>query len=319
MMYGGYTLIGLNVIKRNYMKVQKIYVGGHLTLNSGRKIVAVYPAQKGNPVNYLLSDQGVFSVLNGARIQGVGVPRFLESQGFSLAQPGDENAQALARYLDCKEGLKSFEAASATYAERIQSQLGGQRVQIIPFDSDEPIREATVRTERYFNRTVLDLSAGVSAGGVSLEPEGTLRDTFTPLTGWLTPSSEEVPNFPRLTEYGGILEHACYALCSAELASLVGAPHLELAENADADEPFPRGYLTLQPKGSEGLEDRMVVGVNALDETVVSYRRQGQEIYRVERLPGVRLGDVIGFIWSARIHVQERDAALSKVKVRRQA
>lgn len=304
------------------MKADKIYVGGRLSMANGAIAVAVYPAPKGEKDNYLLTDAGKLLRMAGTRINGVGVPRFLESEGFTLAKPGDAQAEKLATLLDAKEGLKLFEAATREQAHNNQSWLGSKTMKVVPYQPEKEPYNIFIEAPDGSSRVAADLSAGISVGAVNIAYRSGSSFTHTVLQGWLLGENEPVSdeNAPRLTEYGGVVEHACYLLCAAFMAVLEGAKHLEDNIEEVKDVPFPRGFLRLRlTDASLTTSDYLVVGIDALDQLCVVYERDGQELYQRKTMTEPRLSDVVGDIMAAVVRVREMDAKVSKSKTRRRA
>lgn len=304
------------------MKSSKIYVGARLSLSNGVFAVAVFPPQKGDAVSYMLSEGGKLIQVKGARINGLGVPKYLESQGFRLAQAGDPQADELAALLDAKEGCRLFETATADQVRNYQAWLAGKSMKVIPYDPAEEPYTIKVEAPSESITTVADMQAGLAVGGLRIEYQSPRTDRFTVLQGWLVGLDEPYDPLktPRCTEYGGVVEHACYLVCAAGLAVLDGAAHLEDNIEEVKDVPYPRGFLRLLRTDAAILsKDVLVVGITGTDTLEVAYERDGQVLYQRQGLSGVRLRNAVEDIMAVVVRVAEMDAASAKAKVKRRA
>ncbi|MCC5612132.1 hypothetical protein LC612_36715 [Nostoc sp. CHAB 5834] len=294
------------------MKTQNIYVGinGATLQMTGGKAVAVYAAKKGDTESYLLMESGNLATLKGNRIQGVGAARFLTENGFKLAEPGDPQAQVLADMLDIRAGTKLVEEATRITAITLQQLFGGKQAVFIPFDAEQPLVTVTVKPPAGFSSVAFDLAQGISSGSVSLEYDTALgMMNYQVSNGWLVAPNEDASKYPRGTEYGGLVERAMHIMASAGLGTLVGNPHLEMAEDAaEGNNRFPRGSMTL--KIANG--DELVAGINAVDDLVVDYVRNGTTVYSREGMSRPRLGEVVGCIAAVLVRVPEMDAVPEK-------
>lgn len=300
------------------MKASKIYVGVNgatLSLTNG-KGVAVYPAQKGDKESYILMDSGKKAVLKGSRINGVGVARFLTENGFALAEPGNSQAAILADMLDCQDGTKLVEEASQRKAAQLQHRFANQVCTFVPFASEKPVLQVTVTEPRGFTSVMFDMLSGFSAGVVQIEhiPGSGMLDASTS-AGWLVGPDDDATVMPRVSEYGGIVEHAAYVICHSGLATLVGDPHMHMDDDAAVDAPFPRGSLVLALENG----DRIQVGIDAADELVVHYVRDGSVLYSRTGMTKPRLAEVIGDIAAVMVRVRDLDAAPAKKKAKKVA
>lgn len=301
------------------MKVNKIYVasnGAALTFSSGEKGVAVLPATKDMAHSMVLAASGKLIQMKGVRINGVGVPRFLESQGFVLAEPGNPEAAELADRVDIRDGLKLVENACTEKAIAIQDQFRGQARTFVPYNAEKAVEQVTVEDRSGGLTLIADLAEGISCGGVSIDyVVGVSTNMHLALTnGWIIGPDEDATAIPRVSEYGGYVEQTAHILCSAGLAKFVGSPHLVLDENAPADTPFAKGVIELELSNN----DRFFIGVDALDLLQVEYRRNGVPLHARSGMPGVRLGEVIGAIAAVLVRVAEMDAVPAK-KVKKAA
>lgn len=304
------------------MKASQIYVGipgAYLHFQSGARGIAVYPVQKGGTESYVLLNTGKLATLKGARINGVGVPRFLTNSGFVLAEPGDENAAKLADMLDIREGLRQAESASSKKAAELQSKLGGQVCTYVPFDADKAVETVRVEQSKGYevNTQVFHLDRGMSSGAVRMEfsLEGGLSRMDVDLSqGWLLGPQEDPETAPRGTEYGGTLEQAVYFLANCGIGTLEGPKNLVMDEDCSEDEVFARGKLTLRLANG----DMLLAGSCASDVLTVHYVRNEKVLYQRTGLNGTRLGDFVGAIMAAVVRVQELDAVPAK-KLRKAA
>lgn len=301
------------------MKTSKIYVAGAagpLKLGSGAVAVAVYPAQPGNAESYLLLGNGTMSRMPGARIAGVGVKRYLEDQGFALAEPGNELAESLADKLDIREGCTLVEQALAGRAQELQRRYGGQYCTVVPFDASKPSYSAEVEPYRGTTTTVLGLGNSFSSAMVSTKYEsGFSYGANLSLVSLVGPDGGDPETTPRCTEYGGLVEHAVFVICNSGLGTLVGAQNLVMPEDAPVDIEFARGELLMAFKSG----DKLRVGIDAGDELHVQYIRNSQVLYSRQGLEGQGhrnapvLGSAIGSIAAVLVRVAELDAVPVKV------
>ena len=126
--------------------------------------------------------------------------------------------------------------------------------------------------------------------------------------GWVVGPEVDATTLPRNTEYGGTVELAVLTICNSGLGTLVGAPNLEMDESDSLTEAFPRGKMTVALTSG----DTLVVGIDAMDEMVAQYIRDGEVIYSRTGLNALSLGKVIGSIAAVLVRVQEQDADLAK-------
>lgn len=303
------------------MKKSEIYTGGTLAFASGQVGIAVYPAQKGTPYSMVLTRAGKLVKMPGTRIQGLGVPRYLQSQGFSLAGPDDQAACDLADLLDVEAGIKLLEDASRRQAENYQAWLAGKSMKLVPYDAEKPVQQVAFQAARSGYLTVAHMDTGLSLAGMRIEYLPSKGDTVDLLDGWVIGLDEDESASARNTEYGGSVELACYLLCNAGLAVLDG--HKNLADGIEevAEVPFPRGFLRMRVTDvrPEAANDVLVVGITATDELEVVYERDGQAIYRRHGLQGVKLSKVVGSIAAALVRVRDLDADAANVKTKKRA
>lgn len=300
------------------MKLNKIFVGingSSVQFSSGARGVAVYVASPGSTSYVLLAD-GTVSPLKGARVNGMGVAKYFASQNFELAKQGDASANRFADELDALEGDKLISTRTMAFAQQQEAKFDGQRCTAVPFSPDKPVRSVTVKAQQG-SCTVFDLRSGFHAGQVSVEHNGDSRDTGMGVRmdeAWLVGPEGQPETLPRLTEYGGVIEHAVYVICNSGTGQLVGARNLGKTGDPVIDTAFIRGALNVLLTNG----DTLIVGIHAGDELGVQYRRAGTVLYEREGLTGnsneLRLDHVIGAIAAAIVRAQELDADAAKKK-----
>lgn len=299
------------------MKLNKILVssnGATLNLRSNRGVmngIAVYPPIPGKPVSTVLTECGKLVEMSGARINGVGVSKYLKELGFIEAQPGCEAAAKIADYLDVKEGLKYVEDASQTQTDRLQQELAGKKCTFVPFNPEEAIRTVSVKAPSNYRTYVLEIGARFTSGALQVVQEDSpLSDSLKFSDGWIVDEATDVTALPTSSEYGGIVEQAVYVICNVGLGKLVGNKHLVMDADAPESEPMLKGKMLIELTSG----DTLVVGIDALDELLVHYVRNGEIIYARSGLTEVHLGGAIGSIAAVIVRVNELDAANSKPK-----
>lgn len=301
------------------MKANKIYTGAELALQNGDSAIAVYPVQKGGTFSHMLTKQGRFIRLKGARLGGKGVPRYLEEAGFTLAGPDDAAAKELADRIDIEEGQRLIEDCATSRVRAIQSSQIGETLQLVPFEAEKPVKLVTV-AQRDFpgSLTSVDLHSGLAMGMLevrSADPSDFL-DSVDCSKGWLLTEKEDASSVPRNTEYGGTVELAAFIVCNSGLAALEGPKNLgEGLDDDDETAPFPKGLLTLKLV----VGDTIQVGIDAGDELVVTYIRDGVELYRRNGIPALKLGTVVGCIGAVLIRVREMDEVADKAVRKKRA
>ena len=299
------------------MKTSKILVGingATMEMSSGAKVVAIYPAQKGKAESYLLMNDGKFSTLPGARINGVGVIRYFTERQFEVAPPGNEFAETLADMVDAREGRRLIEQQQSVFAKALESRYAGKVCTFVPFDKDKEPTVVTVNTSKSLTSTCIDLQQGFSSGMVSVEYNTEARDCSMGVNlgnGWLIGPDDNPKDMPRHTEFGGPVEMAVFMVINSGLGILIGSQNLEIDENAQSDERFCKGLMQLQLTSEDSKGDLLTVGINAGDELVVNYTRKGNVIYERQGLIGnnaLQLGAVIGAIAAVLVRVGEMSA-----------
>lgn len=295
------------------MKTQKIYVrvnGATLQLSNGRA-VAVYPPQKGEPVSYMLTESGKMVAVKGARIQGVGIPRFLQDNGFALARPGDEAAARLADLLDVKEGTKLVEEASYKRVAEIQRSFANQEALFVPFDEEKIVVPIKVDAPQGRQTSSFDLTTGFSSGCVHVGYIPGVGSDIAIASGWILGTAGSADRMLRNTEYGGLMERAVYVICNSGLGTLVpGYEHLAMPSSTTVDDPFPRGMMAFTLANG----DLVQVGADGGDDLSVKYWRMSEDgtqktqLYSRTGMTHPRLGEVIGCIAAVLVRVAELDA-----------
>lgn len=295
------------------MKACKIYVGingNTLELASGAKAVAVYPAQKGDKESVILMDSGAFGRLKGARINGVGIARYLTEHGFELASADNPEALKLADYLDADEGRKMVGEVSSLRAHELQQRFGGQTCTYVPFDPECACVEVQVEPSRGYSITAFNMATRFNSGVVQVAlPMADVQLS----SGWLVGPDELAADMPRSTEYGGLVEQAVFVICNSGLGTLEGLANLAMTDAPDAT--YPRGSMTVRLSA----DDLIVVGIDACDEVVVEYRRGDTTLYSRQFVASPYLGEVIGNIAAALVRVRELDAIPAKKNARKKA
>lgn len=301
------------------MKANKILVGanGAVLALTGGNGVAVYPAQKGDDHSMVLLDSGKVVRLKGARIQGVGVTRYLTEHGFVPGTLDDPQVAKLADAMDEIDGLKLVEKASNAQAEKLQRELAGKTFRFVPFEEAQPIETVVVEQPGSFRTYSMDIADAITCGSVSVEytPGSRVGTSISLSKGWIAALDGSPLDCPRVTEYDGPVGHAAYVICNVGLATLVGEPHLAMDEDAAEDAPFPRGKLELQLSN----DDRIQIGIDGGDELVVMYQRAGETLYTRNGISGTRLGTVVGSIAAVMVRVAALDALKAKKPLKKAA
>lgn len=296
------------------MKTQKIMVGVNgalLTLASGSKACAVYPAGKGEDKSMLLLTDGKLATLKGSRIAGVGAARYFANNGFEPAKPGDGQAELFADMLDVREGTQLVERANNAYAQELTQKFGGQECVYVPFEAEKPSVAVTVEMPRGIACTALDFVSGFSSGQVRLKYFPGLSSLMDAnlSAGWLVGPEGSPELMPRNTEFGGPVERAVFIICNSGMGELVGAKNLVMDENAPLDARYARGELVVRLQNG----DLLTVGIDAGDELGVHYTRDGKVLYSRAGFQGngqdaLKLGSIVGAIAAVLVRVNELDA-----------
>lgn len=302
--------------KHEKMKKNPIYVMGPsakpIQLSGGHHIIAIRPAGKGENQSYILLNEGTLNTMKGSRILGIGVKRYVSEAGYVEASMDNEQAKCLADFIDCEESLDFVEKQAATEAQRIQREADGTEMLYVPFDPDRAVKRVKVKSDG-LQSTVLAFGTGYVAPVIRGEyvPGNDAYSMDADMSqGWLIQASQDPASVPRSTEYGGIVEQAIFILKNSGLVSSFDPPALlPCDENTPADAPFPKGMVTLQLAGSA---DRLVVGIDALDELVVQYVRDGNVLYQRTGLGNkatkrLHIGVAIGSIAAVLVRVADMD------------
>lgn len=293
------------------MKTKNIYVGVNGATLAGLTsvpAVAVFPAKKGRDKSTFLLESGRFVSVKFARIGSVGVARYVKEQGFELAPDGDTLAEKLADHLDVNDGTTLVEQRTIKKAGEIQQEFAGQTCVFVPFDSSEPIRAVEIEAPRGTATYLADMLNRFGSGMVSTTYVSGFTDRLALSNGWIVGPEGDASAMPRLTEYGGLIEHAVYVICNAGMGTLVGPKNLIMDENAPVDDPFPRGKLEVALENGDSIQ----VGSDGADELHVQYHRNGTVIYSRTGMSSPCLGSVIGDIAAVLVRVSEMDAQPKK-------
>lgn len=292
------------------MKEQQVFVanGQFLTLSSGYKVVAMLPVAKGEKHSLALMDDGKIVRVPGQRIEGVGIPRYLKSIGYELAQPGNSHARILANAAYRRSALKMVETALSDRAVSLQTQFGGQAAWAVPFDPNKEIRQVQVASRSGLASVSVEFGRGIV--GATVRTEFDINNPMTDpdmLHTWLVGSKEEAEQSARLTEYGGPVEHAAFILVNSGLATCDEELALRPQETGD----YVRGALKLKLNDS----DELVVGISFMDELEIVYLRNGAVLYKdQEGMSDLKLGSVVSDIASVIARVIDMDAAATSKK-----
>lgn len=302
------------------MKATQIYVGiNGATLSgfSGGPIVAVYPAPKGKDKSHLLLETGKIGVLKGARIGGVGIPRYLKENGFELAKPGNEIAAKLADYLDVQEGSDLVSTALSNVAAELQQRLAGQTCNFVPFEHDKAVRQVEIEANCRSICMRFDLVSGFNSAMVkTVYTPGSGYMDVALSDGWLVGLDVDVTKLPRMTEEKQLIEHAVFAICAGGFGTLTGAQNLVWDENPAVDALYTRGMLEIALVNG----DRLQVGGTSDDLLATQYLREGVVVHsRVDSFSAMKLGSVIGDIAAVLVRVAEMDAEPVKKALKKAA
>ena len=303
------------------MKSKKIYVPGlngeTLTFASAEKALAFYPVDKGGKGSFALTDKGRKVILSGARINGLSPARYVSECGMVLAEEGNEAANCLADMLDAEEARQMVERISRERATELQKEFGGRVCSYVPFEEGKAIESATILMYEGIGGFVVD-GSGFTSGKVDVKFGAQLGSCIQMHKGWLVAPDISPESFPRVTEYGGLVEHAIFTLCNCGMGEIEGPAHLETPESSDP--AFARGKISMRLKNG----DRLSAGADALDTLSVTYERSGVVVYQRSGLASgserLNLGLYIGAIAAAIVRVNEMDAFKpSKSRVKKTA
>lgn len=301
------------------MKLNNIYVapeGAELALSSG-KAIAAFPVRKGEDRSFFLMESGKIAVVKGSRVNGVGVKRFVQEAGFVLADKTDVRALKLADYLDVREGTEWVSSVTQLRSAELQKLWAGTTCTYVPFDANKPVRQVTVTAPRGSRLTRFDLEDGFTSGCVETEyqPGSPYCSDLGFGDGWLVGPGEDPTDYPRNTEYGGLVERAAFVIDNVGIATLE-KQHLTMAgDGAVEGAVHLRGELNLRLANSD---DVVQVGIDGGDMLVVNYIRENSVVYSRMGITHPRLGEVIGDITAVIIRMRELDE-LTTVKSRKKA
>lgn len=287
-----------------------------LALSNNQQVVAIRPAGKGEQQSYALTEAGKLISIKGQRIDGKGVTRFITERGFAPAKEGDAAAERLADKIAMREGVELVEKASRDRAKELQKSLSGLACTFVPFDTERPCEAIKVREDEQFSTTIFTFGTGFSPSAVKgdyLPAEGFNCLDANLGEGWIVGPGIDPATMPRNSEYGGLIERAVFILENSGIGQIVGATQLAMDENAPVDAPFPRGQMQLALAGSE---DRLVIGIDAVDEVVVQYVRDDKVIFQRTGLDpngnSLNIGTAIGAIAAALVRVSDMDTQGTK-------
>lgn len=311
------------------MPAYDIYTGGHLPLSNQRIAVAVYipstakeeslaptkvqallhRANQSNEKPRYITEDGYIGTLPSRKVGRQSLQNYLKAAGFALASGSEPLVQQLADHVDTARAADLFGRASKQWAEALARDYAGRTLELVPFDPAKAATAVTLVTDRPASLTVAHLDKGLALAGVRVLPTPSHGDAIDVASGWLRPEGTAEPA-PRSTEYGGTIELACWLLCSVGFLELPKSPHLEMSEE---ELEYPRGVLRMRVLDDMlATDDVLVVGVSATDSVVVSYLRNGQELYRRDTFVKERLGDTLAYIAAALVHVNTQSVLVPK-------
>ena len=246
-----------------------------LQLSSG-PAVAFRPLDRGDKHSFALLESGRMARVSGARINGIGIERFIVEQGYIKAQPGHLQGDCLARKISVEEGVKLVDRASLEQAAKLQALFGGKECTYVPFAPDKPAEKVLIASPDGIRSCCIDFSSGMSCGNVKVSyarQEGYRSSDIHLSDGWLVGPNGDPSAMPRGTDYGGLIERAAFIIANAGLGSIVR--NLTCSDHPATEDPFPRGRMELALTDSE---DRVVIGIDAGDELVVQYVDKNNDI-----------------------------------------
>jgi hypothetical protein len=265
---------------------------------SGRRIMAIRPACQTEKFSFAIDADGQPLRLEGKRIGGVGVESYFRNQGYVRAGTDNEFATRLTDHIAVADGLKMVEEASLAHADALQKAYEGQECQFVPFKEDTPVL-TVVPCDNGCRVVVLGIQTGYCGGSINVRHDRVMEVQLG--EGWLVPPGEDAEVRPRVSEYGGPVQHAIFVIANSGLATLSSSGVLCIDEDTPLNDPMPRGRVELALVGSD---ETLTVGIDASDELVVDYLVAGQLVFRrhgfamtVSRFPN--LGGIIGAIASA--------------------
>ncbi|MCA3058972.1 MAG: hypothetical protein ING60_04015 [Rhodocyclaceae bacterium] len=199
-------------------------------------------------------------------------------------------------------------------AGRLSQRYAGKTCRYQPFDPDKETKLIQVSDNRGFQTMLIsaEIMAGVVNGDYVAGDEYALSADLS--AGWLVDMDTDIANLPRSTEYGGLIEHAVFMIVNSGIGKLNGSTSLQLDVHAPVDASFPRGSMTI---GLANSQDQLVVGIDALDQLVAQYIRDGRIVYERTGLghqstQRLHLGVAVGSIAAVLVRVADLDAAASK-------
>ena len=288
------------------------------------KYVAVQPPSKGEKAWYCVDNAGKFSRSTQLRIGGMGVEKALQLTGYVPESQTSEHAQAvdnLRTQIRVRRGRELVEQALANRAVAIQQELGGRQVWVVPFDAAKPAKRYEVEHDIGSRCRSINLLKGITGASFRvsevLGKQGSFFDDIELLDAWVVEAEEgsiNPPPLPRVSEYGGLVEHAAYVLCSAGLTTLSNPCTLCIEEDPPY-EPMPRGCIVLDLP-ADGAQ--LYVGIDAGDELLCQVYAGGRVVAEHKGLEpftgSLNLGAAVGSVAAALVAYREMQEAAPKVK-----
>lgn len=279
------------------MSQYEIFVGtGAKTARGPVTAVAIASKQP----TYLLHQNGQIAKLEGVRVEGVGHKKYFTSQGYVKQKEGTEY-NALLRHIAVAQGRKMVEESIAQKAALMQKTLANQEVVVVPMFEDNEEFTAKVDMPRGYSSQIFSSSAMITDTPVRIvNVPGSPFGLDAGLTQyWIKAPGSSEPT-PQVNEFGGIVENAIFTVVNSGLVQFYSDDNLHLDmcdETEDAD--TCRGYIKLNVTDSPA--DTLTVGISALDEVTVVYRKGTDVVVKLNGVAGPRfdLGAVVGTIASA--------------------
>jgi hypothetical protein len=295
--------------------------GAGLVLAGGESMLAARPPAKGDDSWLGLKSGNRLVRIKQLRLGGVSPQRYLLENGYTVAAPLDITAASLRNLAAVHDARDLVQDATQSRAQAIRQARGvDQDVFVVPFDASKPIFRARLREGRGHSMA-LGLAAGITQDTLEALPcDGSPSVYVGLLDNWVCDTLEAAQTCPRVSEYGGPVEHAAYALCSAGLGTL-GSPSSLAQEPPDsASNPFPRGYIEVRIDNATQL----LVGIDAGDELVVQLLRDGAVVVHREGIEGVwgelTFGSIISSVAAVLLLDQwEREEASNQAPKRKRA
>lgn len=277
------------------MSKYEIFVGaGARTARGSVTAVAIAPKQP----TYLINDSGQVSKLEGSRVDGQGHKKYFTNLGY-VTQKSGAQYEALMQHIAVVQGRKLVEEAIARKAALMQQCLSGQKVLVVPF-YEATAFSATVDTPKGYTSQVFSSDTMLTDSPLRLKDiEGKPFGMDAGFTDyWFKPDGATYPT-PQVSEYGGVVERAVFVIVNSGLACFYSEDvHITMDPDSE-DTDTCRGYIKLTVTDSPTAT--ITVGINAIDEVTVIYRKGDTTIVRVNGVsgPAFNLGAVVGTIASA--------------------